>query len=111
MKNSNDLGNKLYRETLKCITKAIDKPIVLVLKDTKNSGVVAKRHARRQGKIHYVFSWIVRGHYRRLTNPEHLGLDRTGKRCVLGFTWIEAYLKGDVDMPLLKRERKVVRGE
>ena len=95
----------------KKVTKATDKPIILVLRDTKDSDVVARKHARRQGKIHYAFSWIVRGHYRRLTNPEHLGLDRTGKRCVPGFTWIETYLKGDVDMPLLKRERKVVKGK
>ena len=39
-----------------------------------------------------------------------MGLDRNGKRCVQGATWIETYMKGDENLPLLRREHVVKVG-
>ena len=98
-----------YRSPLnKKVTKAETKPIILVLNDTKDVERKVQEHRRKNGKIHYAFSWVVRGHYRRLHNPKSMGLDRNGVRCMPGVTWIETYMKGDENLPLLKRERIVI---
>ena len=102
-----------YRSPLdKKVTKAEAKPIILILKNEKDIERKVQKHRSTKGKIHYAFSWVVRGHYRKLHNPNSMGMDRNGVRCMPGVTWIEAYMKGDENLPLLKRERivKVERG-
>lgn len=97
-----------YRSPLdKKVTKIGNKPIILILDDGKDVEQRAHTYKRRNGTIHYAFSWVVRGHYRRLHNPKSMGMDRNGERCVPGMTWIETYMKGDENLPLLKRERVV----
>jgi hypothetical protein len=51
-------------------------------------------------------SWNVRAHWRKLANPESLGLDRKGERAVKGYTWIGHYKKGEG--PIVDKVRKVV---
>lgn len=101
--------NVYYRSPLtKKVTKVGNKPIILVLHNDSEADTKARAYKRLGGKIHYAFSWVVRGHYRKLHNPKTLGLDRNGERCVPGYTWIETYVKGDENAPLLKRERVVL---
>lgn len=88
--------------------KAPDKPIILVLRDDEDIEHKVQKYRNPRGKIHYAFSWIVRGHYRKLHDPESVGKDRNGERVVQGMTWVETYLKGDENLPLLKRETIVI---
>ena len=98
-----------YRSPLnKKVTKVGNKPIILVLENNKEADLKSRAYKRRNGKIHYAFSWVVRGHYRKLHNPNSIGMDRNGVRCMPGVTWIETYMKGDENLPLLKRERIVI---
>lgn len=50
------------------------------------------------GKINWSHSFLVCGHWRRLTNPESIGLDRLGKRTVKGKTFIKPFTKGEGDL-------------
>jgi hypothetical protein len=59
-------------------------------------------------KIRWQSSWLVRSHWRRLANPEALGLNRTGDRSTKGFTWVGDYKKGDTN-PIKTKVRKVVK--
>lgn len=104
---SADARAAYFRAPSKKVTKVTDKPIVLILNKDKDMEKKVVKYRRTKGNIHYAFSWVVRGHYRKLHNPKSLGMDRNGKRCVQGMTWIETYMKGDENLPLLKRERVV----
>ena len=107
-----DTRTEYFRSPVdKKVTKVGNKPIILILNNDSEADKKAHRYKRRQGRIQYAFSWVVRGHYRRLHNPKSMGLDRNGKRCVQGATWIETYMKGDENLPLLRRERVVKVGE
>ena len=66
------------------------------------------KYKNPRGTIHYSFSWVVRGHYRRLHNPATMGYNRSGEKVMQGMTWVETYLKGDTNLPLLKRETIVI---
>lgn len=90
------------------VIKVQDKPIILILRDEGDINHKIITHKSSSGRIHYAFSWVVRGHYRRLHNPESIGRDRNGERCIQGMTWIDTYLKGDENLPLLKRETIVI---
>ena len=46
-------------------------------------------------KINWTHKWDVAAHWRKLPNPESLGLDREGNRTVKGYTFIKSYLKGE----------------
>lgn len=39
-------------------------------------------------------SYLVRSHWRKLTNADSIGVDRVGKRTIHGHTWISTYQKG-----------------
>ena len=107
-----DTRTEYFRSPVnKKVTKLGNKPIILILSNDSEADKKAHRYKRRQGRIQYAFSWVVRGHYRKLHNPKSIGLDRNGKRCVQGATWIETYMKGDENLPLLRRERVVKVGE
>ena len=106
-----DTRTEYFRSPVnKKVTKVGNKPIILILNNDSEADKKAQRYKRRQGRIQYAFSWVVRGHYRKLHNPKSIGLDRNGKRCVQGATWIETYMKGDENLPLLRRERVVKVG-
>ena len=106
-----DTRTEYFRSPVnKKVTKLGNKPIILILNNDSEADKKAHRYKRRQGRIQYAFSWVVRGHYRRLHNPKSMGLDRNGKRCVQGATWIETYMKGDENLPLLRREHVVKVG-
>ena len=45
--------------------------------------------------VRHIEGWSVSSHWRRLNNPESLGLDRNGDRNTLGYTWVSDYIKGD----------------
>jgi hypothetical protein len=90
--------------------KAMNRPTYIVLdKEIKETEV--RKYARKSdSKIEYSFSWIVRGHYRRLHNPESFGKDMLD-RPVRGKTWVESYTKGDRNLPLKNTQYKVVEQE
>lgn len=82
------------------------KPVYIVL--DKNKDKFTHNRVYKNSKIEHVCSWIVRGHYRRLHNPNSLGIDRFGKRTMQGKTWIAPYRKGDENLPLKKVEKIVI---
>lgn len=87
--------------------KILDKPVYLILRDDDLIDTNIKRYRRKGGTIQYCFSWIVRGHWRKLHNPETFGYGLTGER-VQGKTYIKSYVKGDKNAPLIKRETHIV---
>jgi hypothetical protein len=86
----------------KCILP--NRPTYIILdKDIKD----VRKYARKSdSKIEYSFSWIVRGHYRRLHNPESFGKDMFNRK-IQGKTWIESYTKGDQNLPLKNPNYKI----
>jgi hypothetical protein len=50
-------------------------------------------------------SWAVRSHWRTLSNPKSIGIDRMNERTVEGATWIGTYYKGSGKE--VKKVRKV----
>lgn len=56
--------------------------------------------------IDWTTSWNVMAHWRRLLNPESLGIGRDGERNIKGHTWITSFKKGDG--PLVEKIRKVM---
>ena len=86
----------------KCVLP--NKPTYIILdKDIKD----VRKYARKSdSKLEYSFSWIVRGHYRRLQYHEHMGTDMFGKP-VQGKTWIASYVKGDKNLPLKNTNYKI----
>jgi len=48
--------------------------------------------------IDWDMSWNVRAHWRRLHNPETMGIGRTGLRDVVGYTWISNHKKGEGEL-------------
>lgn len=48
--------------------------------------------------IDWSSAWNVRAHWRRLNNPESVGIGRNGLRDVVGFTWISNYKKGEGEL-------------
>jgi hypothetical protein len=56
-----------------------------------------KEELKAQGtkKINWDHVWTVMSHWRKLNNPESLGLSRLGERKVKGYTYIGAYKKGE----------------
>jgi hypothetical protein len=86
----------------KCVLT--NRPTYIILdKDIKD----VRKYARKSdSKLEYSFSWIVRGHYRRLQYHEHMGTDMFGKP-VQGKTWIASYVKGDKNLPLKNSNYKI----
>lgn len=86
----------------KCVLP--NRPTYIILdKDIKD----VRKYARKSdSKLEYSFSWIVRGHYRRLQYHEHMGTDMFGKP-VQGKTWIASYVKGDKNLPLKNTNYKI----
>lgn len=62
-------------------------------KDLTNRG-----NTKSGSPIQWKHSWSVAAHWRRLSNPESLGMDRYGERTVKGYTWVGHYIKGDGDV-------------
>lgn len=60
-------------------------------KKQKSSTTSRSRH----GIVRWEDGWRVRNHWRRLQNPDALGIGRNGKREIKGYTWIKNYFKGD----------------
>ena len=83
--------------------KILDKPVIIVLRDTPKKDKILSKHRFKHGHIDYSFSFAVRGHYRKLHNPETIGKDRNGDRTIQGYTWVENYIKGNTDLPVRKR--------
>jgi len=50
--------------------------------------------------IDWTHRFAVRGHWRKVKS---IGMDRDGKYCVNGMTWISSYVKGDERLPLIKK--------
>jgi len=75
--------------------KQFYKPKGVIYCGTRNE---AKGNAASGSPITWKHSWSVAAHWRRLTNPESLGMDRYGERTVKGYTWVGHYIKGDGDV-------------
>lgn len=95
--------NLYLKKSDKQVIKVADKPILIVLRDDEYLNNNIKRYRRKGGNIQFSFSWIVRGHWRKLHNPDSLGYGMMGER-VEGMTYIKSYVKGDKNAPLIKRE-------
>lgn len=115
----NDTNNKRYNvysedtnERPRLIIKdnithrLLNRPTYIVLNKEVKETEVRKYARKSDSKIEYSFSWIVRGHYRKLHNNTSNGKDIFG-RPIQGKTWIESYLKGDKNMPLRVSQYKV----
>ncbi len=115
----NDTDNKRYNvysedtnERPRLIVKdnithrLLNRPTYIVLNKEVKETEVRKYARKSDSKIEYSFSWIVRGHYRKLHNNTSNGKDIFG-RPIQGKTWVESYLKGDKNMPLRVSQYKV----
>lgn len=71
--------------------KAVFRPRSVIYVGKKN-----KQKVTNGGNtIDWSNSWNVMAHWRRLSDPESVGLDRSGNRSAVGYTWISSYVKGD----------------
>lgn len=115
----NDTDNKRYNvysedtnERPRLIVKnnishqLLNRPTYIVLNKEVKETEVRKYARKSDSKIEYSFSWIVRGHYRKLHDNTSNGKDIFG-RPIQGKTWVESYLKGDKNMPLRVSQYKV----
>lgn len=94
------------RKSNKEAVKVAEKPVIIILENLEDKvqmEKVVKKYERNGHKIEYSFSWVVRGHWRALHNSTSFGKDKNGKP-VQGKTWVGTYLKGNVDMPIRRRE-------
>lgn len=74
--------------------KAIYKPTdVIYVGGGKGSS--EPTHTKGGHNIRWQTTWPVMAHWRRLKNPESMGIGRTGRRDVKGWTWLNHYNKGD----------------
>ena len=87
--------------------KLLNRPTYIVLNKEVKETEVRKYARKSDSKIEYSFSWIVRGHYRKLHDNTSNGKDIFG-RPIQGKTWVESYLKGDKNMPLRVSQYKVI---
>jgi hypothetical protein len=86
--------------------RLLNRPTYIVLNKEVEETEVRKYARKSDSKIEYSFSWIVRGHYRKLHDNTSNGKDIFG-RPIQGKTWVESYLKGDKNMPLRVSQYKV----
>ena len=86
--------------------KALFKP-KNVIYVTPKGGKKYRSSVRAQGtkEINWDHVWTVQNHWRRLVNPESLGLNRLGERTEKGYTFIATYSKGEGEE--LKKVRRV----
>ncbi len=66
---------------------------IVYVGDSRKSNLARKTESGEP--IDWDMSWRVRAHWRRLHNPEGVGIGRRGLRDVVGFTWVSNYRKGD----------------
>ena len=99
---SNDLGFIEKKNFGKSVykykkTKSYYKPknVIYVSKKTRSSSSTTTR--TQTGETVHKAASTVRAHWRRLVNPESMGLDRQRKRTVKGFTWVTFHFRGDED--------------
>jgi hypothetical protein len=71
----------------------------IVIVHKSNSKSVETKHSVR---IDWKHCWEVSGHFRRIRG---LGKDRSGQRRLPNITWVVPHIRGDIDMPLIKKER------
>lgn len=103
-------GNKyihMRNPKTKEVSKYPFKSLFIILRNDNELSKKVQRITNSGRKIEYSFSWIVRGHWRNLHNPESIGKGISGED-VVGKTYIHSYLKGDKDAPLLKKETVVL---
>jgi hypothetical protein len=86
--------------------RLLNRPTYIVLNKEVKETEIRKYARKSDSKIEYSFSWIVRGHYRKLHDNTSNGKDIFG-RPIQGKTWVESYLKGDKNMPLRVSQYKV----
>jgi hypothetical protein len=91
-------SNKRVR-VIKNITHIVPK------KETKNAKSATGR------EIDWSQRYEVRGHWRILLTETRVGKNREGERVVLGYTWVDSFVKGPEDKPLVKKTRVVKKGD
>lgn len=94
------------RKNNKEAVKVSEKPVIVILKnedDEIKMEKTLKKYERSGHTLQYSFSWVVRGHWRALHNHLSFGKDKNGNP-VQGKTWVKTHLKGNVDMPIRRRE-------
>ena len=96
---------KLNKETI----KISQKPIYIVLDEPKHKKNYKHKDIVTQGhKLTRCFSFPVMGHWRRLQNKSKIGKDKHGNYNIQGFTWVIPFIKGDKNMPIVRKEHIVL---
>jgi len=100
-------GKLKYKDSENFVKTYKPNNILYVSKVIQNSGKRIRPDGLRTqcGQwIHYINLTSVMAHWRRLSNPLSMGLDRNGNRCIVGSTFIKQYTKGN---GLVKRPQKI----
>lgn len=97
----NEPGRAKYKDTAG--KKQFYKPKGVIYCGPRNE---ARGNSSSGSPITWKHSWTVSAHWRRLANPNSIGMDRYGERTVEGYTWIDHYQKGCGDV--VGKVRKVV---
>ena len=96
---------KLNKETI----KISQKPIYIVLDEPKHKKNYKHKDIVTQGhKLTRCFSFPVIGHWRKLKDITHVGKDKHGNYNIQGYTWVTSFVKGNKDMPLIRKENIIL---
>ena len=96
---------KLNKETI----KISQKPIYIVLDEPKHKKNYKHKDIIKQGhKLTRCFSFPVIGHWRKLKDITHVGKDKHGNYNIQGYTWVTSFVKGNKDMPLIRKENIIL---
>lgn len=97
-----------YKDKSKGSLKVNTRPIYIVLDADKKAKKIKYDNISRQGILRRDFSFPVIGHWRKLTDNRHLGKDRQGNYNIQGYTWVNAFIKGNKEKSLIRKERIVL---
>ena len=83
IKYKNALGKKTTYKAKGVIYVSGKKPVTRTISKSNNYSITP------------LHTWSVMSHWRKLANPNTLGMDRIGDRTVIGYTWVNNYSKGE----------------
>lgn len=86
--------NRAKKEKIK-----VEKPIYIYLNKKDSEIKVKSMSDYKCRNIERLFSWNVRGHWRRLDDPRKRGKNSEGKYIVEGYTWVKPHICGNKDLP------------
>lgn len=98
-----------YNDKNKGVIRFNPKPTYIVLSEEKHKTLKNYDNIISNGKIERCFSFPVMGHWRRLSSQERIGKDKQDNYTIQGYTWVKDFIKGNKDMPLIKKEKIVLQ--